>query len=195
MESNIRPIASPQAAAASAPESFPPLHSQLIPEGLSIPEGFELTSGGVHKITPQGELRLVSGPTWVSAKTRDVSGRGWGIHVKWIDQDGVLRKCAFPTRQLHERGHSSVVSHLVDHGLHVIPGQEGPLLSYLGSFNTDHRVNSTAQTGWLTAPDIPLSYILPHVVISCDANLPVAFQPERFSPSAESLHPKGSLKH
>ena len=167
---------------------------RLIPLGMDIPEGFELTDEGVYKITPQSQMRLVSGPVWVIAKTRDVTGNGWGIHVQWIDQDGVQRECAFPGRQLHERGQSAVICRLADEGLHVIPGQESALLSYLGSFNTDQRINSTAQTGWLDATDTPLSYVLPHTVLSNDQDLRVAFQPERFSPSADSLHPSGSLK-
>ena len=171
----------------------PPI-KRLIPRGIDIPEGFELTDEGVYKIAPHGQPRLVSGPIWVSAKTRDVAGKGWGIHVHWIDQDGVQRECAFPGRQLHERGQSAVICRLADEGLHVIPGQESALLSYLGSFNTDQRINSTAQTGWLDATDTPLSYVLPHTVLSNDQHLRVAFQPERFSPSADSLHPSGSLK-
>ncbi|WP_027950827.1 DUF927 domain-containing protein [Haliea salexigens] len=195
MKSNIQPITAGNATGpAPQSEGDAPLHKRLIPEGLNVPESFILADEGVYKIAPQGQLRLVSGPVWVSAKTRDISGNGWGIHVQWIDQDGLRRERAFPTRQLHERGQSAVVVHLADEGLRVIPGQESPLLSYLGSFETNHRIASTAQTGWLMAPDLALSYVLPHTVISSDETLPVAFQPERFSPSADSLHANGSLK-
>lgn len=193
MKANIQCITTSNATAPATEGDVPPA-TQLVPQGLDIPEGFALTDEGVYKIGPQDKLRLVSGPAWVSAKTREVSGNGWGIHVQWIDQDGVLRECAFPGRQLHERGQSVVICRLAEEGLHVIPGQENPLLSYLGSFSTDQRINSTAQTGWLVATDTPLSYVLPHRVISNDENLRVAFQPERFSPSADSLHACGSLK-
>ncbi|TCO69709.1 DUF927 domain-containing protein [Chromatocurvus halotolerans] len=193
---NVKSITSRNLVAKGSPaETDSQASESLIPLNLTVPEGFELMDNGVYKITPQGQHRLVSGPAWVSAKNRDISGNGWGIHVQWIDQDGVHRERAFPNRQLHERAQSAVISHLADEGLHVIPGQESPLLSYLGSFDTDHRVNSTAQTGWLTDPELPLSYVLPNSVLSSDPDLPIAFQPERFSPSADSLQEKGSLKH
>lgn len=193
MKANIQCITTSNSAV-PATEGYTPSTNQLVPQGLDIPEGFALTDEGVYKIGPQDQLRLVSGPAWVSAKTRDVTATGWGIHVQWIDQDGALRECSFPGRQLHERGQSAVICRLADEGLHVIPGQESSLLSYLGSFRTDHRINSTGQTGWLSATDTPLTYVLPHTVISNDNSLRIAFQPERFSPSADTLHASCTLK-
>lgn len=163
-------------------------------EGLVIPDGFELDSEGVHKISHQGHRQKICGPLWVDAKTRDISGKGWGQHLSWINQDGRMCECSFPSQQLHERGLSPVIRRLADEGLQIIPSRENDLLKYIGSFNSTERINSTAQTGWLTTSNSSLTFVLPHKVISTDENLSVAFQPEQFSPSADSLHSKGSQK-
>lgn len=162
-------------------------------EGLNIPEGFGLTGQGVYRLGQRKE-QLICGPLWARAKTRDISGKGWGLQVCWIDHDGIQQECAFPSRQLHERTQSPVIRHLADEGLMIIPGQESQLLTYLGSIDTPERINSTAQTGWVVAPGAPLTYVLPHAVLSTDEHMPLVFQPERLSPSADTLHACGSLK-
>lgn len=183
------------------PESPPPQNVEVLqqPErppwhGVEIPEGFELSREGVHKINHQGHHIRVCGPLWVGAKTRDITGKGWGLIVRWINQDENMGEHSFPSQQLHDRAQSPVIRRLAGEGLHIIPGRENDLLTYIGSFESPHRIHSTAQTGWLVTQEEELTYVLPHRVISTNKCLSVAFQPEQYSPSADSLREKGSLQ-
>jgi putative DNA primase/helicase len=161
-------------------------------EGVDIPDGFELTTHGVARTNSRQGPTLVSGPAWVSAKTRACDGRGWGSQICWIDQDGQHRELAVPNGALHGGPQSAVIGDLADGGLQIIPGQERHLMTYLGSFRPLARLRATDRTGWLN-PDRPgpLAFVLPDRVIGQDLPETVVFQPEHHSPSAKTLGQRG----
>jgi len=167
-------------------EYLPPWH------GTDIPQGYELSERGVLKIIGDNE-KWICGPVWEVSKTRDYEGQQWGTVLCWIDYDGNLKTEAFPVSKLHDGKNGSIIAHLASRGLHIVPGCDKSLLEYLGLFNQGKRMRSTSQTGWVPARDNCLIYVLPGKIISRAETEGIIFQPERHSPSALSLHGRGTL--
>lgn len=169
-------------------ETLPPWH------GAVIPDGYEIKPDGVYQVTRNDESRKISGPIWEVAKTRNPQGKEWGSVYKWIDQDGGEHERAFANKRLHDRS-CPLVQQLADEGLHVVPGRGIALMQYLGSFDTTTRWRAVSQTGWLTANTEYPVFVLPNEVITLTENERVIFQPERHSPSTDTMHAKGHVEH
>ena len=155
-----------------------------------IPQGFRLDVDGLYRKKENGEDRI-SGPVWVSARTRDPQGEEWGIFVQWIDPDGKGRKRAFPRDLLHDRRGGPLVQALSACGLEVIPGCESALVKYLGSFDVPQRLRAVAQLGWLAGGE--LAYVLPESVIDAGKGQVIVYQPERYSPTTATMRQSGTL--
>ncbi len=155
-----------------------------------IPQGFYLEDGSLYRRTNNSGER-VSGAVWVSAKTRDPQSEEWGIVVEWIDSDGKQHDRAFPRNLLHDKKGISLIQALSAGGLEVIPGCENAVIKYLGSFDTQNRLRSVAQLGWL--PGEELVFVLPHKVIGKDTNSSIVYQPERYSPTSLTMGSRGTL--
>lgn len=160
--------------------------------GIEIPEGYELSERGVELITKKGSERI-SGPVWVSAFARDDSNTGWGLLVHWLDRDGHQHHRAIPTHRLHE-SNPSLIQELDSAGLTIMPGKAKALCQYLASFVPEDRFLSVDRLGWMHSADSGLIYVLPKRVIAAGDAPQVIYQPERFSPSSDTLHSQGSLK-
>lgn len=182
----LAPIQQPQAL-----DSDPGLSAR--PWGMVesfIPQGFRLDADGLYRKKENGEDRI-SGPVWVSARTRDPQGEEWGIFVQWIDPDGKGRKRAFPRDLLHDRRGGPLVQALSAGGLEVIPGCESALVKYLGSFDVPQRLRAVAQLGWLAGEE--LAYVLPDSVIDAGKGQVIVYQPERYSPTTATMRQSGTL--
>lgn len=155
-----------------------------------IPQGFRLDADGLYREKDSSEDRI-SGPIWVSARTRDPQGEEWGIFVQWIDPDGKEHKRAFPRDLLHDKRGIPLVQALSAGGLEVIPGCESFLVKYLGSFDVPQRLRAVAQLGWLSGDG--LAYVLPDRVIDAGNGQVIVYQPERYSPTAATMRQSGTL--
>jgi len=156
-----------------------------------IPQGYRLDSDGLFREKENNEDRI-SGPVWVSARTRDPQGGEWGVFVEWIDPDGMGRKRAFPRDLLHDKRGVPLVQALSAGGLEVIPGCEGALVKYLGSFDVPYRLRAVAQLGWLSGEE--LTFVLPDRVIDVGKGQVIVYQPERHSPTTKTMRQSGTLE-
>lgn len=158
-----------------------------------VPESFRLDADGVYRVKGEGEQVRISGPVWVSAKTRDHNKNGWGIVVHWIDADASLHQHAFPSHMLHERGAALALA-LAAEGLSIVPGKERLLLEYLGSFEPLARLQSVSRLGWLDGDDARAVYVSPDRILGSEQCECIIYQPERYSPTVASMHARGSLE-
>ena len=159
-----------------------------------IPEGFSLGHDGVY-LDKQNPV-LISGPCWISAFTRSKDGRDWGIVVHWIDHDGRQQSAAFPKQFLIDRG-VPLANELMARGLRIIPGKQSMLMQYLGMFElpAELRLQSVIQLGWLDcAEDESPVFVLPEKTFGLGMQDTVIFQPEEHSPTAATLHQRGTLE-
>lgn len=162
---------------------------------IDIPEGFNLSFDGVFQISfddKKPDLKIAS-PCWVSARTRNIESKSWGVLVEWIDSDNKHHKQSIPKERFHESG-NKLAQDLASQGLDIIPGNERNFLKYLGQFKPESRITCVPQLGWLENPNGRLTYVLPNQVISSNANEDCIFQPEKHSPSAATIKSKGTLE-
>lgn len=159
-----------------------------------LPKDCSLTGIGVHldKKNPV----LLSGPCWVSALTRSHEGNDWGLVIHWIDQDGTHRHSAFPITRLQD-SRCSIATELASLGLKVIPGRHRQLMEYLGGFDLprDCRLKSVSKLGWLLNDDGSMIYVLPDDLISFEKSEDIIFQPEEYSPTANTMTKRGNVQH
>lgn len=161
-------------------------------DGFDIPEGYDLLQEGVFQHIKGGSERI-SGPIWVTAKTRNNKGGEWGSVVQWLDRDGEHHTLAVPVRKLHET-RSTLPQDLAAEGLLIVPGREKALVAYLGSYEPTQGVLSVSSLGWLKNSNDQLVYVLPSdQIVGGDSSEPIIFQPERHLPNAGSMHARGEL--
>ena len=165
--------------------------------GIETPPGYTLSDRGVflEPTGPKGSPVLIAGPVWVTAQARSGEGRNWGLLLEWLDSDGHRRQLAIARSRLHESS-GTLVQDLADLGLAVVPGKERALMTYLGTFEPRERVRSVDRVGWLAESTFGtgMAYVLPAQVIGGDNAEPIHFQPERHSPSADTMRTQGTLE-
>jgi putative DNA primase/helicase len=164
-------------------------------DGIEIPIGFELSLNGVSTL-PHDDKKpgiYISSQCWVSAETRNIQGSSWGVLVEWIDRDNKPHKLAIPNERFHETG-NILAQDLASQGLKIVPGNEKLLLKYLGLFESQSRLLSVSQLGWIDKPGGKLTYVLPNQVMSNDKDEICVFQAEKHSPSATTIKVKGTLE-
>ncbi|WP_207132129.1 DUF927 domain-containing protein [Halorhodospira neutriphila] len=170
-----------------AEESAPPWRN------ADMPPGWRISRKGVCREGDDDETEWVAlAPVWVPALTRDPHGGGWGSVVRWLDRDGNQQERAIPFSRFHEQG-NTLAQELADDGLAVIPGKERKLAQFLGSCWPDARVRSVERLGWLDDAGGALAYVQPHRVITAGGDKEVVYQPERYSPTARTIHAAGTL--
>jgi uncharacterized protein (DUF927 family) len=163
------------------------------------PEGYTLDESGVFKISDGNDesptRQKISGPVWVRALTRDLQNGGWGINVSWMDMDGNIHKRSIPRNRFHERGPALAQEFALD-GLDIVPGKELALSAYLGSAgsNTSNRMQSVPRLGWLDDPTGRMAFVTPNEVLTKTGGEPCVFQPEKHSPTSETIRAEGTLK-
>jgi len=176
-----------------------PMPSAAAPwEGIVVPEGYELTTEGVFEFNEKGERRKIAGPVWLFAHTHDETRSHYGLVLCFVDLRGNLTEYPFRRDALHEQGRS-LVQNLAVRGLEIVPGQEGRLSRYLGSFKSKQVpwLRSTAKLGWIDALDSHLAYVSPsseNGVIALEKTERIIFQPEQHSPNLHTMHQQGRLQ-
>ena len=160
----------------------------------SIPVGYRLSHLGVCTVGDgKQDEKMLAGPGWVSARTRDPKNNEWGIFVEWIDDDKIHHEIAVPSQRLHE-ANGSLVPELAPSGLYVVPGFERTLIRYLGRYRPTKRLTSVSRLGWLDTSDEQLAYMFPTGVQQRESAERYVFQPERHSPTAHSIRTQGTLE-
>ncbi|MFA9459908.1 DUF927 domain-containing protein [Thiohalorhabdus methylotrophus] len=169
------------------PETGPPWRE------AETPPGWRISASGVHRVDDDGNEDWVAlAPVWVAALTRNPHGGGWGGVVRWLDRDHNPQERAIPYSRFHEQG-NTLAQELADDGLAVIPGKERKLAQFLGSCAPTARVRSVERLGWLDDSGGALAYVQPHRVITAGGDEEVVYQPERYSPTARTIHAAGTL--
>ncbi|HEY9868677.1 MAG TPA: DUF927 domain-containing protein [Candidatus Obscuribacterales bacterium] len=165
--------------------------------GTKIPAGWTISKKCGVWTDPPEESRArpeeIGGPIWISGFTRDAVGEGWGAVTEWLDRDGVRHQRAIPWSRFHEDG-NTLAQELAQGGLKIVPGCEKKLKTYLGSFQSDRRMQSVDKLGWLDRTDGELAFVLPHDVISKAPTAEVVYQPERYSPTESTIKAHGTLE-
>ena len=162
---------------------------------VQAPDGWHLDKSGVYEPPEsgkKGKRKKISGPTWVSALTRDVDGEEWGAVVHWVDRDGRCQERAFAFARFYERG-NTVVQELAGGGLAIKPGYERSLTQYLASFDPRDRIRSVTRIGWIDTIESRLSFVLPNTHLGVREGEDVIFQPEQYSPTTRTIRGKGTL--
>lgn len=155
---------------------------------------YSINKDGVFLIEGDKNTIKISGPVWISAYTRNPEGTGWGALVKWVDRDGKLHEKPIPMKQFHEQT-NVLAQELASEGLLILPGREKKLNIYLASFDIEKRLQSVDRLGWLDEFDRPPTFVFPDRVIQAVENYErVVFQPERFSPTSDTIKSSGTLE-
>ncbi len=137
------------------------------------------------------EKRITLTPVWIDALARNAKGSNYGVQICWIDPDKKVRKLAIPGNKLHDR---SLVGELALIGLKTIPGMEQELLRYLGTFEPIRKIQNVDKLGWLDEETNNLVYVMPNIILSKTNDIPIAYQPERYSPSlCSAINSAGTL--
>ncbi|MEW6765376.1 MAG: DUF927 domain-containing protein [Pseudomonadota bacterium] len=166
-------------------------------DGIAAPDGWELGGAGVFEVRPgkDGEghkLEAVCGPLWVVGLTTGTAG-DWGRLVAFVDHDGHARQLAIPAARLHEDP-AILARELANMGLAIIPGKERRLVAYLASFKPEDRIPSAPRLGWMDRRDGGMAFVFPDRVLTAEGNVQVVYQPERYSPTALTVHASGTLE-
>jgi len=164
--------------------------------GIAAPDGWELGGAGVFEVRPgkDGEpdkRESVCGPLWVVGLTTGTDG-DWGRLVAFVDHDGRARQLAIPAARLHEDP-AILARELANMGLAIIPGKERRMVAYLASYKPDARIPSAPRLGWMDRRDGGLAFVFPDRVLTAEGNAQVVYQPERYSPTASTVHASGTL--
>jgi len=157
------------------------IEDRMDEHGGDVPDGWSLTKKMVFEVKEKAddtEYVPVCGPLRVLGRTNGAHGE-WGLMLSFVDHDGREQRRAIPATRLHEDP-GILARELATAGLKIIPGKEKRMLSYLAEWDVDTRTGA-------------LSFVMPDRVISRNGTGAVVFQPERFSPTARTVHASGTL--
>ncbi len=163
------------------PATFPPV------------DGYRIESRGVFeraKAEDKPDIQLTLTACGVLAHCRDGRRENWGAFVRWIDRDGMTHEAAYPIGRFHEPA-GTLAAELANLGLPIVPGMERRLLRYFAQCTPKTRFRAAIQTGW---QDDSTVFVLPGESIGeIPAGERVVYQPERNSPTRQSVRPEGSF--
>jgi uncharacterized protein (DUF927 family) len=166
--------------------------------GVPLPLGYVLNHDGLFKASDEGRAQgLISKPIWLEALTCDAHTNQYGMVICWIDLRGKQQRQPFDRSLLHDRG-GMLVKTLLKHGLSITPSKERELISYLANASNcaEAFIKSVSRLGWLSlgSDSGALAYILPpEKVIGDQLTERVIFNPERHSPTINTIKSKGTL--
>jgi len=165
-------------------------------DGIKAPQGWELSAAGVFEVRPgkDGEpdkREAIAGPLWVVGLTTGTAG-DWGRLLAFTDHDGCSRQLAIPAARVHEDP-AILARELANMGLRIIPGRERRMVAYLASYAPENRIPSAPRLGWMDRRDGGLAFVFPDRVLMAGGHETVVYQPERYSPTAATLHAGGTL--
>ena len=178
--------------------SAPPRPVPVQWDGVVVPDSFRINGNGVFEIKNNDEeVTRIAGPVWISAHTQDDAGLHYGIVVTFIDLRGNVVELAFPRDILHAKDRDLVQS-LARRGLAIVPGKEGRVSAFLGSFDSAEGPwkLSAPKIGWMDSTEGRLVYV--HLaaeggVIALQHTDRVIFQPEQHSPTLHTMRRAGAL--
>ena len=179
-------------------KSAPPQSTPAPWYGVAVPDRFRIDRDGVYETSDRDKgVARIAGPVWVSAHTRDDAGLHYGIVVSFIDLRGNLVEMAFPRDILHAKDWG-LVQCLARRGLAIVPGKEGRVSAYLGSFDSTEGLwkLSAPKIGWLDSIEGQLIYVHPAAdggVIALHGGDRIIFQPEQHSASLHTMRRQGGL--
>jgi putative DNA primase/helicase len=123
------------------------------PKTDTLPGGFRVTADGVFYAGDDGEARPVCSYLMILARTRDDTGRNWGLLVEFDDPDGSKKRWNIPARSMAGDFGKEVLGPLVDMGLRLAGSRSGrntrnDLQSYLQGFDSAERARLVTRLGW-----------------------------------------------
>lgn len=156
--------------------------------------GYRITKEGVWWVPDDAdkpEVLITHRPCWVEAHCRDGAREHWGAYLCWIDRDGGIHKVAIPLGRFHEMG-GSLPMELANAGLPIVPGREKKLLQYFASCHPVTRYRAATMLGWQEGLS---AFVLPKETLGeTSGHERVVYQPDRYSPSADSVRTAGTLE-
>ena len=185
-------------AALVQPELSAPLEDDSISAPLSLADfpplpGYRIEAYGVYELAKsedKPDVRLTLAPCGVIAHSRDGHRENWGALLLWLDRDGTRHEAVHPMGRFHEPG-GPLPADLANLGLPIIPGRERALLRYFGQGIAKTRLRAAIQTGWQDQAPV---FVLPSEILGERAtDERIVYQPERFSPTRQSVRTEGSL--
>ncbi|MEF3194002.1 MAG: DUF927 domain-containing protein [Halothiobacillaceae bacterium] len=167
------------------------------------PQGWLLNEAGVFALRPskKGEViqERVCGPIWVEAITRSVSGDEgdggdlWGYWLVFFNRGGLRRQIAVRGDKLID-DRSELARELALLGLAISPGRVKALYEYLAAWEDVKKlVLSSSRLGWVEHEG-RLAFVLPDRTITASGEPHIVYQPESFSPTAQTVRASGSLE-
>lgn len=155
--------------------------------------GYRITSAGVVLVPDnpdKPEVLITHRPCGVVAHCRDGARVNWGAFLCWMDRDGGIHKNAVPLGRFHEQG-GALPMELANAGLPIVPGMEKKLLQYFANCHPVTRHRAATMLGW---QDGLSAFVLPKETLGeTSGHELVVYQPDRYSPSADSVRTVGSL--
>ncbi|MCC2643281.1 MAG: primase, partial [Nitrospira sp.] len=156
--------------------------------------GYRITQQGVLWVPDDAEkpeVLITHRPCWVEAHCRDGEREHWGAFLRWIDRDGGIHEIPTPIGRFHEVGGSLPVE-LANAGLPIVPGREKKLLQYFASCHPVARYRAATMVGWQDGLSV---FVLPKETLGETPNAErVVYQPDRYSPSSDTVHARGTLE-
>lgn len=156
--------------------------------------GYRITSAGVLLVPDnpdKDEVRITHRPCGVVAHCRDGARVNWGALLRWMDRDGGIHEIAVPVGRFHEVG-GALPMELANAGLPIVPGKERKLLEYFANCHPVTRHRAATMLGWQDG--LP-AFVLPKETLGgTSSHERVVYQPDRYSPSADSVRAAGTLE-
>jgi putative DNA primase/helicase len=115
-----------------------------------LPPQFKSEDGWLIHIDNDRTTRICTNIE-VLGRTSNVGGGGWGLLLRWINDDGEQQVWAMPSELLASPYGIEVRRHLLNHGLHIEPEPDAHrlLMTYLSHRREGaSRVFTTSRTGW-----------------------------------------------
>ncbi|MGO9774708.1 MAG: DUF927 domain-containing protein, partial [Roseiarcus sp.] len=112
--------------------------------------GFAMKVDGLHHFDARAERwRRVAGAFEIEGRSRDTSGRGWGLSITWRDDDFVLHRERLGQAEL-QGDPGLVCARLAHGGLWIRKSGQHALAEYLEDACRDceRRIRIVAKTGW-----------------------------------------------
>ncbi|MBL8082044.1 MAG: DUF927 domain-containing protein [Candidatus Obscuribacter sp.] len=167
-------------------------------EAGDLPYSFSINKTGVYresgKDKDEKHSELICGPLWIAARTRGTDGNNHGMLVKWLDRDGELHERCIKQSRLHDQS-TALAQDLADSGLHITPGKEGQLKTYLASSKPDLVLQSVERLGWSKDRQGKPAFVRPtETITGTNANEQILFQPQSYCPAVAAMTAKGDLE-
>ncbi|MDR0701194.1 MAG: DUF927 domain-containing protein [Azoarcus sp.] len=123
---------------------------------------FRLEDDGVYAIDAEGKTKWICAPLEIMGYTRNSNNCGWGLGVRFRDEDGRTHTDIIHKESLIGDGKEALII-LQKNGLRIGAGKHAKacVIEYLEAAHPEGRIRTTRQTGWHKAKDGSPVFVLP----------------------------------